>query len=322
MASIFITRKIPDVGIDMLKAKGYEVDVYPEDRVPTQAELIEFLSKKPYDAVICLLTDEIDAKVFDAVPTAKLFATYTVGFNNIDVAEAKKRGIVVTNTAGASRVPVAEHAMALMLGLTTRLVEADQYTRDGKYEGWSPMHFIGEDFSGKTLGLVGTGAIGSEVARMAHHGFNVNIIYSDPRPNEQIEKDYGAVRHELDDVLKMADLVSIHVPLMDSTHHLINADKLKLMKPTAFLVNTSRGPVIDEAALVTALQNKTIAGAGLDVYEFEPKLSPGLADLQNAILTPHIASARIEARNEMAQIVANNVIDFFEGKTPRNEIKM
>jgi glyoxylate reductase len=322
MTSIFVTRKIPDVGVKMLQDKGYDVDVYPEDHLVTQPELIECLSKKPYDAVVCILTDEIDAKVYDAVPTAKIIATYTVGFNNIDIVEAKKRGIVVTNTAGASRVPVAETAMALMLGLTTRMVEADKYTREGKYEGWSPMHFIGEDFSGKTLGLVGTGSIGSEVARMAHVGFNVKIIYSDPRPNEQIEKDYGAVRMDINEVLKQADLVSIHVPLMDSTHHLINAQKLALMKPTAFLVNTSRGPVVDEVALVTALQNKVIAGAGLDVYEFEPKLSPGLSDLPNVILTPHIASARIEARNEMAVIVANNIIDFFEGRTPRNEVKM
>ena len=319
MKHIFITRKIPEIAINMFRDKGYEVDVYPEDTVPTQAELISYLQKKPYDGVICLLTDDINAAVFDAVPTAKIFATYTVGFNNIDIVEAKKRGITITNTAGASRTPVAEHAIALILGLTTRMVEADAFTRQGKYHGWTPMAFIGQDFSGKTLGLVGTGSIGAEVARIAHAGFGAKIIYYDVRPNAEIEKDFGAVHcPNLDDVLKAADIVSLHVPLLDSTHHLINAENLRRMKPTALLVNTSRGPVIDEKALVEVLQQKVIAGAGLDVYEFEPKLAEGLAELPNVILTPHIASARIEARNEMAVIAANNIIDFFEGKTPRN----
>lgn len=321
--SVFITRKIPEKGIKMLQEKGYRVDVYPKDHVPTQKELISYLKKYPYDAVLCLLTDPIDAKLFDAAPSVKLVSTYTVGYNNIDAAEAKKRGITITNTAGASRTPVAEHAIALMFGLTTRMVEADAFTRKGKYKGWSPMAFIGTDFTGKVLGLVGTGSIGAEVARIAHQGFNSPIIYHDLVPNEHLEKEYGAKRcATLDDLLKEADIVSLHVPLLESTRHLINAEKLSLMKPASFLINTSRGPVIDEKALVQALKNKTIAGAGLDVYEFEPKLAPGLAKLPNVVLTPHIASARDATRNEMAEIAANNIIDFFEGRTPRNKVNL
>ncbi len=321
--SVFITRRIPDIGIKMLEDKGYRVDVYPKERVPNQKELISYLKKHPYDAVLCLLTDQIDSRVYDAVPTAKIFATYTVGYNNIDVAEAKKRGITITNTSGASRTQVAEHAIALMLGLTTRMVEGDKFTRKGKYKGWTPMAFIGSDFSGKTIGLVGTGLIGSEVARMAYRGFNAKIIYHDLVRNEEIENQYQAKKAStLDELLAEADIVSLHVPLIDSTRHLISEKELKLMKKMAFLVNTSRGPVINEKALVKVLKEGTIAGAGLDVYEFEPKLSPGLAKLDNVILTPHIASARVAARNEMAEISANNIIDFFEGRVPRNRISI
>ena len=321
--SVFITRKIPDIGVQMLKDKGYRVDVYPKDNVPTQKELIKYLKKFPYDAVLCLLTDPIDANVFDAVPTAKLFSSYTVGFNNIDAVEAKKRGITITNTSGSSRINVAEHAVALMLGLTTRMVEGDAFTRRGKYKGWTPMAFIGEDLTNATIGLVGTGLIGTEVARILHRGFDAKIIYHDPVQNTKIENEYGALRYlSLNELLKEADIVSIHVPLMDSTYHLFNKEEIALMKPSAFLINTSRGPVIDEKALVTALQNKVIRGAGLDVYEFEPKLSKGLAKLPNVILTPHIASARESARHDMAVISANNIIDFFEGRVPRNKVNI
>lgn len=321
--SVFITRTIPEIGVKMLQDKGYRVDVYPKDRVPTQKELISYLKKYPYDAVLCLLTDTIDTKVFDAVPTAKLFSTYTVGFNNIDSVEAKKRDITITNTSGSSRINVAEHAVALMLGLTTRMVEGDRFTRKGKYKGWTPMAFIGEDLTGATIGLVGTGLIGSEVARILNKGFGAKIIYHDLNQNTQIENKYGAVRcGSLDELLKQADIVSLHVPLLPSTHHLISKEKFALMKPSALLVNTSRGPVIDEKALVEALKNKTIRGAGLDVYEYEPKLVPGLAKLENVVLTPHIASARESARIEMATISANNIIDFFEGRVPRNKVNL
>ncbi|NQV88531.1 MAG: D-glycerate dehydrogenase [Parcubacteria group bacterium] len=318
---VFVTRKIPDLGIDMLKAKGYEVDIYPGDSAPTQKQIIKYLKKKPYDAVVTLLTDCIDAKVFDAVPTAKIFANYAVGFDNIDLEEAKKRGITVTNTPGNYSICVAEHAIALMLGLTTRMVEADSFTKKGRYKGWSPNIFIGSDLTSKTLGLIGAGRIGEKVAIIASKGFGMNIIYCDIKRNESLEENYGArFIPMVEEVLREADVVSLHVPLLDSTHHLMDASRLKMMKKTAFLINTSRGPVVDEKALVKALQEGVIAGAGLDVYEFEPKLVPGLVKLSNTILTPHIASARESARNEMARLAAQNVIDFFDGKIPSNKV--
>ncbi len=318
---IFVTRRIPDIGLDMLRQKGYEVDVSPKDRVLSPRELAKALRAKPYDAVLSLLTDTIDASTFDACPTAKIFANYADGYNNIDIAEAKKRDVAITNTPGVSSIAVAEHAVALMLALALRIVEADDFMRKGKYTGWAPLNFVGRDLSGSTVGLVGVGHIGSDVALIMKRGFGAKIIYHDVMPNADVEKECGAVRTDsLDDLLREADFISLHVPLMPSTHHLIDASKLALMKPTAFIVNTSRGPVIDEKALVDALKAKTIAGAGLDVFEFEPKLSPGLAKLPNVVLTPHIASSRVSVRNAMSEMAAQNIIDFFETGAPKNKI--
>jgi glyoxylate reductase len=318
---IFITRKIPNIAVTILKEKGYEVDVYPKDKVPKQGEIIKYLKKGKYDAVITLLTDKIDQVVFDASPSTKIFANYAIGFDNIDLAEAKKRGIYVTNAPGDYSGCVAEHAMAMIMDLSIRMSESDRYVRNGKYKGWSPMNFIGNDISGKTLGIIGVGKIGEHLAGIAIKGFNMKVVYYDVRRNEALEK-VGDVTHmdTIEEVLKRSDFVSLHVPLLDSTRHLINESSLKMMKPGSFLINTSRGPVIDENALVKALQNKTIKGAGLDVFEFEPKLAKGLAKLDNVILTPHIASARESARNEMAKTAAQNVIDCLEGSTPRNAV--
>ena len=319
--TIFVTRKIPEVGIKMLRDKGYEVDVREKNTIPNQRELIKALKKKPYDSVITLLTDPVDVKLFEAVPSAKIFANYATGFDNIDIVEAQKRGITIANAPAVSTSEaVAEHTFALMLSLAARIVEADDFVRKGKYKGWEPMNFIGTDLLGKTLGLIGAGRIGAKVAYYAS-GFGFKVIYTDLKRNEQIEKESGAVYYSTpEEVLRQADIVSLHVPLMDSTYHLINAERLAMMKKTAFLVNTARGPIIDEVALVKALQNKTIAGAGLDVFEFEPKLAKGLVKLDNVILTPHIGSASDTARNEMSTLVAQNIIDFFEGKVPPNKV--
>ncbi len=321
---ILITREIPKNGLTLLREHGFEVDVCPGttgDAPLSQEELLSHLRQNSYDGIISLLTDKIDATLMEAAPSVKIVANYAAGFNNIDLAEAKKRGIVATNTPGVSSLAVAEHAIALMLALTTRIVEADLFTKKGKYKGWSPMAFIGTDLSGKTLGLIGVGSIGIEVARIAAQGFAMKILYYDVVPNEKIEKDYHAQRiTTVEEMLPQADVVSLHVPLLDSTHHLINAARLNMMKKSAFLVNTSRGPVVDENALVTALKERVIAGAALDVFEFEPELAPGLASLENVILTPHIASARDHARAEMARIAAQNIIDFFDGKKPQNQV--
>lgn len=319
MKNILITSKIPEIAVSILESKGYTVDVNNTDSIPTQIQIIKLLKKKPYDAVISLLTNKIDAKVFDSAPSVKLYVNYASGFDNIDIVEAKNRGIMVANSpADQSAEAVAEHTIALMLSLAARIVESDIFVRKGKYKGWMPMNFIGTDILGKTLGLIGSGRIGQKVIHYCK-GFGLNIIYHDVNRNEQIEKEYGAVYcNSVEELLKQADIVSLHVPLLPSTKHLINETRLNLMKPTALLVNTSRGPVIDEKALAKALKNKVIEGAGLDVFEFEPKITPELLKLPNVILTPHTASASIEARNEMAEIAANNIIDFFEGRTPRN----
>ena len=306
----------------MLKEKGFTLDISEKDGVLTKEELLGALAAKPYDGVLSLLTDTINGEVFDAVPTAKIFANYAVGFNNIDVPEAKKRGIAITNTPGALTNTVAEHAMALILACTTRTVEGDRLTRAGKYEGWGPMMLLGMDLAGKTLGVLGAGRIGSRLAHHAKHGFDMDVIYYDVKQNPDFEKETGArFCSTVEEVLKNADVVSIHVPLLDSTKHLINRDRLHMMKPTAYLINTSRGPVIDEAELVTALKGEVIAGAGLDVYENEPALSPGLADCDNVVITPHIASASVPTRDGMAKLAAENLIAFFDGKTPANLVQ-
>lgn len=321
MFKIFITRKIPNIGIDLLKDAGYEIDISDKDGVLTKDELVSALKQKEYDAVLCLLTDKIDADIFDAASKAKIFANYAVGFNNIDIEEAKKRGIVITNTPGVLTDTVAEHTFALMLSITSRIAEGDRFTRAGKYIGWAPELLLGMDIRGKTLGILGAGRIGSRVAEQAVGGFNMKVIYYDIKRNDVFEKATGGeFRETVEDVLKEANVVTVHVPLLDSTRHLINKERLAIMKPTAYLINSSRGPVIDENALVEALKNNTIAGVALDVFENEPQLAEGLVELENVILTPHIASATIETRGKMSEIAAQNIVAFFEGNTPPNVI--
>ncbi len=321
MKNIFITRKILDSGIKMLTDKGYNVDISPKDRPLEKKELIKFLKKKPYDAVLTLLTDQIDAEVMDSAPTVKIYANYAIGFNNINLEEAKKRGIYVTNTPGGGADRVSEHTWALILALTCRVVEGDAMMRRGKWKGWDPMNLNGIKINGKTLGIIGTGKIGAEVAEKGKKAFNMNIIYYDIARNENLEKELGATFYNTpDEVLKNADIISLHVPLLDSTKHLINENRLRMMKKSAYLINTSRGPVVDENALVVALRDGIIRGAGIDVYEFEPKTAKGLTKLPNVVMTPHIASASDDARYDMASISTSNIIDYLEGRVPRNNV--
>jgi glyoxylate reductase len=321
MKKIYITRKIPNIGIELLKEKGYEVDISEKDGVLTKSELIEALNTKEYDAVLSLLTDTIDADVYSAVPSAKIFANYAVGYNNIDVEEAKKRGITITNTPGVLTDTVAEHTVAMIMAITQRIAEGDRFTRAGKYDGWSPMLLLGMNIRGKTLGVVGAGRIGSVVANAMTKGFGMKTIYFDIKKNIEFEKETGGeFRESVEDVLKEADVVTLHVPLLDSTKHLINKERLEMMKSTAYLINSSRGPVIDEKALAQALKDKQIAGAALDVYENEPKLAEGLAGFENIVITPHIASATHETRSKMSEMAAQNIIAFIEGGTPPNAV--
>src|SRR3989344_1511362 len=229
---VFITRRIPEEGVRMLQEKGFEVDVSPKNRPLTKKELINALKKKSYDGVLTLLTDTIDEEVMDAAPTVKIYANFAIGFNNFNVNDAKRRGVALTNTPGGGAERVAEHAWALILALTCRVVEGDKYLRAGKYNGWDPMLLPGLAVTGKTLGIIGTGRIGADVAHRAKNGFDMNVIYFDIKRNEQLEKDYGAVFYAtVEEVLGLADVVSLHVPLTKETTHLINAERLALMKP-------------------------------------------------------------------------------------------
>lgn len=317
---IYITRKIPDTGLKLLDDHGIKYDIGNFKKAPHKKELVKEIRKKPYSGVISFLTDKIDSEIFDACPTAKIFANFAVGYDNVDTEEAKKRNIFVTNTPGTSSTAVAEHTIALMLALTTRLVEGDEYMRQGKYKGWDPNIFIGTDLKDKTVGLIGAGQIGTEVAKMLHYGFGVNVIYSDIKRNTDLENIDGVIRKETSEILKEADIVSLHVPLLPTTHHMINKESLATMKPSAFLVNTARGPVVDEKALVEALEQDIIRGAGLDVFEFEPNLTKGLTKLSDVIITPHIASARSSARDKMSEIAAQNIISVLETGSPINNI--
>lgn len=321
MGSIFVTRAIPERGIALLASKGHTVTVSDKDGVLTKEELVLRLQGAGYDAVLCLLTDTIDDEVLEAAgPQCKIFANYAVGFDNIDREAAKKRGVVITNTPGVLTETVAEHTFALMLAIAHRVAEGDAYTKAGSYIGWAPMLLLGTDVSKKTLGIIGLGRIGSLVAHHAVKGFGMKVLYHDQKPNADFEKEYDARFCDLETVLRESDFISLHVPLVPETRHLIGEAQLQMMKKTAYLVNTSRGPVIDEQALVTALREGWIKGAALDVFEHEPKLTPGLAELSNVIVTPHIASATEETRSKMAECAAENIIAALEGKTPPNAV--
>lgn len=323
MSKIFVTRPIPKIGIDMLKVKKYEVVVNEkaENRPATKEELMA--GAKGADAILSILTDKIDADVMDAgTPTLKILANYAVGFDNIDLEGAKQRKIMVTNTPGVLTDTVAEHTFALMLAIAHRISEGDKFAKAGRYHAWGPNMLLGTDLTGKTLGIVGLGRIGSRVAYYAARGFDMKVLYNDPKSDPEFEKELGAQYVEkLEELLPNCDFVSIHVPLLDSTRHLIDESKLRIMRRTAYLINTSRGPIIDEKALASALSKGTIRGAALDVFEFEPEIVPELKLLDNAILTPHIASATEETRNKMAEIAAQNIIEALEGRTPPNLVK-
>lgn len=317
---IYITRRIPEAGIKMLKDKGYEVEVNPEDKVLSKEELKEGVSGA--DAVISLLTDKIDAEILDSAgPQLKIVANYAVGFDNLKLDDFKVRNVYASNTPDVLTNTVAEHTFGLILSAAQRVTEGDRFTRAGKYHGWEPMMLLGNDLYKKTLGILGLGRIGSRVAHHGAKGFDMDIIYYDVRRNEEFEKEYNArFMATPEELLKEADFVSVHVPLFPTTRHLINADRLKMMKPSAYIVNTSRGPVIDEAALVDALKNKVIRGAALDVYENEPNLTPGLIELENVVLTPHTASATEETRAAMSEVAAKNIIATLEGQVPPNNL--
>lgn len=300
--------------------KDFQIKISPHDRVLTKQEIIKM--GKGCDALLCLLTDMIDGEVMDGTgKQLKIIANYAVGFNNINLEDAKKRRIMVTNTpVPEMSESVAEHTFALLMALAKRIVEADKFTRAKKFQGWSPTLFLGADIINKVLGIVGLGAIGKRVVQMAAGSFKMKVLYYDVKRDENFEKEYGAKFVGLEELLKNSDFVTLHVPLLPSTKYLINDKQLAMMKKTAYLINTSRGPIVREKALLKALKTKKIAGAALDVFECEPAVDCDLTDklelrkTESVVLTPHTASATIETRSAMAVCAAKILLPRQKGK--------
>lgn len=312
--NVFVTRELPEKAMDVLHSAPEigELRVNSHDRVVTREELLDGV--KWCDALLSLLTESIDAEVMDAQPRLKVIANYAVGFNNIDIDAANERKIPVSNTPGVLTETTADLAWTLLMSVARYIVPADHFMRSGKYKGWSPLLYLGQDIFGKTLGIVGLGRIGYAMAKRAQ-GFDMRVLYSDVD-----EKAYASeVRAEfvdLDTLLNESDFVTLHPFLDDETNHLMNEERLRMMKSTAYLINASRGPVIDEKALAKALHEGWIAGAGLDVFEREPEMEPDLADMENVVVVPHIASATVETRTKMGLIAADNVLAALRGDRP------
>jgi lactate dehydrogenase-like 2-hydroxyacid dehydrogenase len=311
---VFVTRRIPEAGLNLLE-REFEVVTNPYDRVLSKKEIVEGLRGK--DGLLCLLSDQIDRDVINSEPNLKMIANYAVGYNNIDVEAATEKGIPVSNTPGVLTDATAEMAWALLFAVARRIVEGDRFTRAGRFKGWSPTLMLGQDISNRTLGVIGAGRIGTAFA-LKSKGFNMNVLYVDIQVNEKLEEELGAKKVELDELLKESDYISLHVPLLPSTHHLIGEKELKMMKKNAVFINTSRGPVVDEKALVKALKEQWIFGAGLDVYEHEPSIEKELLKLDNVVLQPHSASATFDTRTKMAVMAAENMIEGLKGRRPPN----
>lgn len=317
---IYVTRDLPERGLQIIR-KHFDTEVWPEYAPPPKKTIIE--KAKNADALATLLSDKIDVEVFNAAPQLKIVSQLAVGFDNIDIPEATKRGIYVTNTPEVLTDTTADFAWALLMAVARRVAEADKYVRTGQWRvGWHPNMMAGRDVYNATIGVVGAGRIGYAVAKRAT-GFSMKILFYDVLPRPEIERDFGAKKVDLDTLLRESDFVSIHVPLMKETQHLISEQKLRLMKKTAYLINNSRGPVVDEKALYKALKEGWIAGAGLDVFEQEPApLDNPLLKLDNVVVAPHISSASLETRSRMAEMVAENLVTFFEGKKPPNLVNV
>ena len=318
MPSILITRKLPSSVLEKLTAIA-DVDVYTGDTAIPPDDLRARVTGK--DALVCLLTDPIDRSVIDAAPTLKVIANVAVGFNNIDVAYARSRGIVVTNTPDVLSESVADFTWALILAITRRLSEGERLVRRGEWKGWAFDLLLGSELRGKQLGLVGVGRIGRAVAARAA-AFGMRVAYtlreggSGPGSSPVGSSAEPAVHLSLDKLLVSSDIVSLHVPLTAETKHLIDKRALARMKRSAYLINTARGPVVDEAALAWALQQNLLAGAALDVYENEPAIHPDLLRLENVLLVPHLASGTTETRTAMADLAVSNVLAVLEGRAP------
>ncbi|MBV9454615.1 MAG: D-glycerate dehydrogenase [Rubrobacter sp.] len=313
--NVLVTREIPEAGLRLLES--FDVTVLSE-QPPGRAELLE--AAHGADGVLCTLTEKIDAEFMDAAGRSlKVVANMAVGYDNVDLGAAKERGVVVTNTPEVLNETTADAAFMLLLAAARRLGEGERIVRAGEWKAWGPKMLLGPDVWGKKLGIIGLGGIGEAVVRRAK-GFGMEILYTGHSRKEEAEREFGARYLELNELLQESDFLSIHTPLTDETRHLIGAEEFEKMKSEAVLVNTSRGPVVDEAALADALESRRIFAAGLDVYEEEPEVHPKLLKLENVVLTPHIGSASIETRDKMATLAAENLQAVLSGKEPLHSV--
>ena len=311
--AVYVSRPLPEPGTKLLVAAGFEVEQHPHDRPPTRDELLAGLRGK--QALLCLLTERVDSDVLDAAPDLRVVANLAVGYDNIDVAAATARGVVVTNTPDVLTEATAELTWALILAAARRIVEGDRLVRARQWKGWSPTQLLGVSLAGKTLGIFGMGKIGAAVARRAR-GFAMPVAYTNRTPNTEVEAEIGARRVSFDELLACSDVLTIHAPSTPETRHVIDEAALSKLRPGAILVNTARGPLVDEAALVAALRGVRIAAAGLDVFEREPELERGLTELDNVVLLPHLGSATAEARGAMVELCSRNIVAVLAGEPP------
>ena len=315
--NVFLTRRIPPEGIDLLR-QHTNLHIFPHDRCINRDEIIASVASS--EAILCMLSDRIDAAVIEAAPLLKVISNYAVGFNNIDIDAARRRNIVVTNTPGVLTDTTADTAFALIMACSRRIASAERWLRTNEFDGWAPLMFLGHDLTGKTLGILGAGRIGQAVAKRGALGFDMRILYTARNTKEELEKKYGASRVDLDRLLAESDVISIHVPLTAETNHLIGRREFELMKHSAVLVNTARGPVIDEHALVDALESRRIFAAGLDVFEFEPHISDRMKALDSIVILPHIGSASFLTRAKMSVIAARNILEVLAGREPMHRV--
>jgi glyoxylate reductase len=310
---VLVTGNLPKEVLALIEAE-HEILFHPETRPMERDRLLAMVADR--EGLLCMITDRVDAALMDRAPGLRMIANFGVGFDNIDISAASERGILVSNTPDVVTDATADLTFTLMLAVARRVLEGDRMTRAGEFRFWAPMHFLGQEVSGKTLGIIGLGRIGRAVAQRAK-GFDMEILYHSRRRLDSVqEKDLGITFCDLGTLLPRSDFVSMHVPLTPGTSHLIGREELAMMRSSAYVINTSRGPVVDEEALLAALRDGVIAGAGLDVYENEPDLTPGLEGLKNVVLLPHVGSATIETRTKMALKAARNLLAGLRGERP------
>lgn len=317
-ARVLITRRVPPPAVELLESAGFTVDCVAQDDPLSRADLLQRVAGAA--GLITMLSEKIDADLLDAAgPQLKVVANFAVGFDNIDLDACTQRGVRATNTPGVLTNATADLAWTLILATARHASAGDALVRAGRWTGWAPLQYLGLELSGATLGIIGAGRIGTAVG-VRSLGFSMNVLYAGHGRNRELEDRVGAQLADVDTIVRAADVLSLHVPLTPDTRHMIGAPQLAAMKSTAILINTARGPVVDEAALIEALRNGQIAGAGLDVYEHEPQLTPGLAELPNVVLLPHLGSATRTTRQKMSQMTAENVIAALRGEEPPNAL--